>query len=69
MRHSQKIIYSASFYFIFKLSFHSQDLHIFTNGPFAASFLFIFGLFQTNITIIYNNIMLIKVHPVSGAGI
>ena len=39
------------------------------NGPTPASFSFIFGLFQTNITNFYNKYMWKNVHPVYGAEI
>ena len=40
----------------------------FINGPFPASFSFIFGLFQTNIAIL-QQINVKNVHPVYGTGI
>ena len=43
--------------------------HVFKNGQSPASFSFIFGLFQTNINAILQQINVKKVHPVYATGI
>ena len=46
-----------------------QSKFLFLNGPSPASFSFIFGLFQTNINTILQQINVKNVHPVYGTGI
>ena len=45
------------------------ELFLKKNGPSPASFSFIFGLFQTNINTILQQINVKNVHPVYGTGI
>ena len=46
-----------------------NNLFSFKNGPYPASFSFIFGLFKQKSIQIYNKLMWKNVHPVYGSGI
>ena len=54
---------------LWKISVLKIWRHVLKNGPSPASFSFIFGLFQTNINTILQQINVKNVHPVYGTGI